>query len=891
MHAIDKSVYTDINSLVDEHKLASILLTDSANALPALKAEVNSINQGLKQLYKDGAPVEEIVLGRSSLVDRLLTTLFDHFFASISQAVALIAVGGYGRGELHPASDIDLMLLLQDEEDEQTQDAIEKLIMLLWDGGLEIGHSVRTLEECAAEAVNDITVATNITESRLLCGDKGLFDNMQEMTGPDRMWDDQSFFQAKLHEQVQRNGKYNDTAYNLEPNIKEGHGGLRDIQMIGWVAKRHFDATSLHDLVDRQFLREEELTTLLEGQRLLWRIRCSLHYLTGRREDRLLFDYQHQLALEFGFEDDKDKQSNRAIEQFMQQYYRTVMELERLNEMLLQLFREAILYKDKPGETVVINESFQIKHGYIEVTHEEVFRNKPSTLLELFLVNEQHPEIQGVRAETIRLIRANRHLINDEFRQSDEARQLFMHIICQSRGVTHELRRMNRYGILAAYIPAFARIVGRMQYDLFHAYTVDQHTLFVLRNLRRLSVPEFCHEFPLASGISHHLKKPELLYLAGLFHDIAKGRDGDHSELGAEDALEFCLNHGLSRKDAELVSWLVRNHLIMSITAQRKDISDPEIIAAFTEKVDTLSKLDYLYLLTMCDIRATNPKQWNSWKDKLLIELYNKSAHVLQRGVEYQANRQDDIDHSRTYAFRNLSKEGFGTIEISAIWDNFTDEYFLRHTPAEIVWHTKEIIKHANKDTPVVKTRTDARTGSMELFVFSKSVTHMFARIVSVLGQLNLSVADAFIMRGMKGCLLETYKIIFSDEMIEHIDDYAREVVPQILDKLAATELSDLTTMAIPRAQKHFKVETKISFAMVEDSGITRMHIETTDRPGLLSVIARAFIKCNISIHTAKISTAGETANDYFDITQANTLKPLSDDMQQQLKQALLEQL
>ena len=891
MHAIDKSVYTDINSLVDEHKLASILLTDSANALPALKAEVNSINQGLKQLYKDGAPVEEIVLGRSSLVDRLLTTLFDHFFASISQAVALIAVGGYGRGELHPASDIDLMLLLQDEEDEQTQDAIEKLIMLLWDGGLEIGHSVRTLEECAAEAVNDITVATNITESRLLCGDKGLFDNMQEMTGPDRMWDDQSFFQAKLHEQVQRNGKYNDTAYNLEPNIKEGHGGLRDIQMIGWVAKRHFDATSLHDLVDRQFLREEELTTLLEGQRLLWRIRCSLHYLTGRREDRLLFDYQHQLALEFGFEDDKDKQSNRAIEQFMQQYYRTVMELERLNEMLLQLFREAILYKDKPGETVVINESFQIKHGYIEVTHEEVFRNKPSTLLELFLVNEQHPEIQGVRAETIRLIRANRHLINDEFRQSDEARQLFMHIICQSRGVTHELRRMNRYGILAAYIPAFARIVGRMQYDLFHAYTVDQHTLFVLRNLRRLSVPEFCHEFPLASGISHHLKKPELLYLAGLFHDIAKGRDGDHSELGAEDALEFCLNHGLSRKDAELVSWLVRNHLIMSITAQRKDISDPEIIAAFTEKVDTLSKLDYLYLLTMCDIRATNPKQWNSWKDKLLIELYNKSAHVLQRGVEYQANRQDDIDHSRTYAFRNLSKEGFGTIEISAIWDNFTDEYFLRHTPAEIVWHTKEIIKHANKDTPVVKTRTDARTGSMELFVFSKSVTHMFARIVSVLGQLNLSVADAFIMRGMKGCLLETYKIIFSDEMIEHIDDYAREVVPQILDKLAATELSDLTTMAIPRAQKHFKVETKISFAMVEDSGITRMHIETTDRPGLLSVIARAFIECNISIHTAKISTAGETANDYFDITQANTLKPLSDDMQQQLKQALLEQL
>jgi len=892
MHAINKTEHGDINSLFDENRLVEALQSDQTSVLSTLKSAVTNINEGLKQLYQHGAPVEEIVCGRAYLVDRVLTTLFEHYFAPIEQAIALIAVGGYGRRELHPASDIDLMLLLQDEEDEQTKEAIEKFIMLLWDARLEIGHSVRTLDECVDEAANDITVATNIMESRLLSGDMELFDNMQALTKPDRMWDNQSFFQAKLKEQIQRNGKFNDTAYNLEPNIKEGHGGLRDIQMIGWVAKRHFGASSLSDLVDYNFLREEELKTLLEGQHLLWRIRCSLHYLTGRREDRLLFDYQHQLALEFGFSDDEEKQrSNIAIEQFMQQYYRTVMELERLNEMLLQLFREDILYKDKPGETVVINESFQIRHGYIEVTHADVFNNKPTTLLELFLVNEQHPEIQGVRAETIRLIRENRHLINDEFRRSSEARRLFIHIIRQSRGVTHEFRRMNRYGILAAYIPAFGQIVGRMQYDLFHAYTVDQHTLFVLRNLRRLSVPEFCHEFPLASGITHHLKKPELLYLAGLFHDIAKGRDGDHSELGAVDALEFCLDHELSQEDAELVSWLVRNHLTMSITAQRKDISDPEIIAEFTETVNTLEKLDYLYLLTMCDIRATNPKQWNSWKDKLLIELYHKTAQVLQQGVGNQANRQDDIDHNRTYAFRNLSKEGFGTLEISAIWNNFTDEYFLRHTPAEIVWHTRLIIQHANKDTPVVKVRTDSRTGSMELFVFSQSISYLFSRIVSVLGQLNLNVADAFIMRGMSGCLLETYKIIFSDEMIEHIDDYAREVVPQILDKLADTKLSDLATMTEPRTQKHFKVETKISFAKVAESGITRMHIETADRPGLLSVIARAFIQCNISIHSAKISTAGETAIDNFDIAQTKAYTPLSDDMQQQLKQALLEQL
>ena len=892
MHAINESASGDIQCLFDERKLREALRAGPADVLPTLKSAVDGINQGLRTLYRGGTPVEEIVLGRAALVDRVLTTLFEHFFAPVQQRIALIAVGGYGRGELHPASDIDLMLLLQDEEDSLTQDVIEKFIMLLWDARLEIGHSVRTLAECLDEAANDISVATNLLEARLLAGDGDLFEQMEIQTGPDRMWDAQSFFQAKLKEQVLRNGKYNDTAYNLEPNIKEGHGGLRDIQMIGWVAKRHFGASSLYDLVDHNFLREEELKTLLDGQHLLWRIRCSLHYLTGRREDRLLFDYQHQLAIEFGFEDDTDSpKSNRAIEQFMQQYYRTVMELERLNEMLLQLFREAILYRDKPGEIEVINESFQIKHGYIEVRHPDVFKNKPSTLLELFLVNEQHPEIQGVRAETIRLIRENRHLIDEKFRRSDEARRLFIHIIRQSRGVTHELRRMNRYGILAAYIPAFARIVGRMQYDLFHAYTVDQHTLFVLRNMRRLTVPEHCHEFPLASGISHHLKKPDLLYLAGLFHDIAKGRDGDHSELGAVEALKFCLDHGLNREDAEFVGWLVRHHLVMSITAQRKDISDPEVIAEFTSTVNTLEKLDYLYLLTMCDIRATNPKHWSSWKHKLLIELYNKAAQALQQGFGYQANRQDDIDHNRTYAFRSLSKEGFGTLEIGELWNNFTDEYFLRHKPDEIVWHTRLIIQHANKDTPVVKVRTDKRSGSMELLVFSKSLSHLFARIVSVLGQLNLSVADAFIMRGHSGCLLETYKITFSDDMIEHIDHYANEVVPQILDKLADKELRELSAMQTPRAQKHFKVETDIGFTTVEDSGITRMYIETADRPGLLYIIARAFIENSISIHSAKISTAGETAIDSFDITQANTYLPLSDDMQQQLKRALLEQL
>ena len=892
MHATSKPSNTDINSLLDIKAVRAALDEDAAQLIPVLKQAVTDINDGLKQFYSDGVDVEDIVYGRAALVDQLLICVFDHYFSGIKQPLALIAVGGYGRGELHPASDIDLMLLLQDKEEPQTGEAIEKFITALWDARLEIGQSVRTLDECVNEASNDISVATNIMEARLLCGNEELFSQMQEQTGPDKIWDDQSFFQAKVEEQIQRNGKFNDTAYNLEPNIKEGHGGLRDIQMIGWVAKRHFGASSLQDLVAHNFLRQYELDTLLEGQHLLWRIRCSLHYLSGRREDRLLFDYQHQLAIEFGFNDDEiQPRSNIAIEQFMQQYYRTVMELERLNEMLLQLFREAIIYRDRPSEPVVINESFQVRHGYIEVTHKDVFKSKPTALLELFLINEQHPEIQGVRAETIRLIRENRHLIDDDFRQSDEAKRIFIHIIRQGRGITHEFRRMNRYGILAAYIPAFAQIVGRMQYDLFHAYTVDQHTLFVLRNMRRLSVPEYCHEFPLASGISYHIKKPELLYLAGLFHDIAKGRQGDHSELGAEDAYIFCQEHGLTLQDSKLVSWLVRSHLLMSFTAQRKDISDPAVIAEFTEKVQTIEQLDHLYLLTMCDIRATNPKQWNSWKDNLLLELYNKTAQVLQQGIDSQANRQDDIDHNRTYALRTLSKEGYAALEVRELWNSYTEDYFFRHTPNEIAWHTKLIMGHEDMSCPLVETRVDDRTGSIDLFVIGNDIEHLFVRVVSTLGQLKLNVASAFIMRCKQNCLMETYKIIFSQDMKGQLKDYAKELIPQITTKLQQPLPDDASIASLPRVQKHFQIDTIIDFTEVEGGMMTRMHVESADRPGLLDIIARTLIMLDIRLHNAKVSTAGEKAVDYFDLTDKSTREPLTSELKESLKQALLEKL
>ena len=544
--------FETINKQLNQSASAAAQPLITPDIIKLLKDAVLAIDEGLKQLYQNGCDVNTIVYGRADLIDRLISAIYGYLFKDLDQEIALIAVGGYGRGELHPKSDIDLMILLRDEENQQTKDLLEKFLMLLWDIRLEIGHSVRTIDECVEESTKDITVATNIMESRLLTGSSSLHTEMKEKTSADHIWDSKSFFQAKLEEQIQRNGKFNDTAYNLEPNIKESRGGLRDIQMIGWVAKRHFNADSLHDLVKENFLLEDELNTLLEGQHLLWRIRCSLHYLSGRREDRLLFDYQRDLANEFGFKDKEENSKNEAIEQFMQHYYRTVIELERLNEMLLQHFREKIIYADVDTEAEKINNSFQVRNGYIETTEESIFKDNPCAILEIFIILQDYPEIQGVRAETIRQIRKYRYLIDDKFRQSPRAHHLFIKMMTGSRGVTHELRRMNRYGILAAYIPAFDSIVGRMQYDLFHAYTVDQHTLFVIRNMRRLSLPDYCHEFPLASGVFQHISNPGLLYLSGLFHDIAKGRQGDHSELGAVDAKDFCELHGLSEDDSEL---------------------------------------------------------------------------------------------------------------------------------------------------------------------------------------------------------------------------------------------------------------------------------------------------------------------------------------------------
>ncbi len=903
---LEPLIIDELNNLLDTQALKKQLSSSaddtSSNTLSILKQVIVNIDDGLKTIYQNKNAnkdtVNTVVYGRSYLIDQLIHIIYDNHFSGLKQKMALVAVGGYGRGELHPKSDIDLMLLLKEQETEETKTCIERFFMLLWDIGLEIGHSVRTIKECIEESTNDITVATNIMESRLLSGDETLLTEMKLQTNADHIWDSKSFFQAKLEEQIQRNGKYNDTAYNLEPNIKESHGGLRDIQMIGWVAKRHFNAESLHDLVKENFLLEDELKTLLEGQNLLWRIRCSLHYLAGRREDRLLFDYQRDLAYEFGFRDSENNTNNEAIENFMQQYYRTVIELERLNEMLLQHFREAIIYADVPQRTERINNSFQVSNGYLETTNDHVFSDDPCAILEMFAILQDYREIQGVRAATIREIRQHKHLINDDVRQSSQAQKIFLRIMNHPRGVTHELRRMNRYGILAAYIPAFDSIVGRMQYDLFHAYTVDQHTLFVIRNMRRLSVPDFCHEFPLASGVFQHLPNPGLLYFSGLFHDIAKGRKGDHSTLGAVDAKEFCALHGLAEKDSDLVSWLVNSHLIMSTTAQRKDLSDPDVIGEFADHVATVERLDYLYLLTISDIRGTNPKQWNDWKDKLLSELYNKAASVLNKSVDQRSDKESNIQAIQTDALRQLEQMGIDSHQAKNFWQTLNTEYFQSHTASEIVWHTaliNEARVNQNKqkqtrEEPLIQTRIDDSSNSIELLVYMKDRGQIFYDIVTLLSYSEVDIVTAQIAHTSNDYALETFRLLPINLDNSEITYAADEITARLKEKLFNNTETTHSTSSISSKHKYFSAPTIITFKNIDNDTASQIKIETMDRTGILAIIAKAFADSSVKILNARVAAAGEKAIDYFTIsTPKNTA--LSKTQKNNLKQTLQEQL
>ena len=859
------------------------------NKTPSLadcRVFLKTSTERLMTRFDEGADIEDLIFARSWLIDQVLIRCWQAKLATLDGA--LVAVGGYGRAELLPGSDIDIMVLLAQTEESETAEALEAFLMLLWDIGLEVGHSVRTLEDCQDQARADITVATNLMESRLLYGREDLFDDMRRLTGSDHVWPDRDFFTAKLDEQRARYKKFDDAVYNLEPNVKEGPGGLRDAQMIGWVFKRHFGTEDLGELVEREDITPGEYVTLMQGQRFLWRVRFGLHEITGRREDRLLFDHQRTLAEHFGYTDHDHK---LAVEWFMRDYYLNIQALSRLNEMLLQLLQEIILYEGEQDKTTPLNRRFRVNKGFLEVTGNGIFKRYPFALLELFLLMQQHSEIKGVRASTIRLVRDHLHLIDDKFRQDIRARSLFMEIFRQSRGLTHELRRMNRYGVLAAYYPVFENIVGQMQHDLFHAYTVDEHTLFVVRNLRRFSVPKLAHEFPLCSRISGEIPKPELLYLAGFFHDIAKGRGGDHAELGADDAYAFLQQHGLSEYDCNLVSWLVRSHLLMSQVAQRRDITDPDVIHEFASQIGDTTRLDYLYLLTVADIRGTNPTLWNSWKDALLRDLYNATRRALQRGLENPLHRNELIRDIKNRAAEKLAEFDVDPQQLNALWQDLPDDYFLRHSVDEVVWHGKVILEAGNIEGVRVDLCPQSERGGSALFLYTPVIDRLFNRTTALIDQMGLTITDARIITTERGYAINTYLLLNSaGEPVP--EGYDSEELVTLMKKELLSQGSGTTATArrAPRRIRHFHVATNVNFHTDDARQRTIVELFTTDYPGLLSRVGQIFYKQGVLLHNAKIATFGAKAEDVFYVTGKND-KPLDEAAMQALRDALIETL
>jgi len=860
------------------------LVTPVSDCRVALAAATASLNSR----FEHGESVTGLVHLRSALIDSLLIRLWRHYASDLQDAATLVAVGGYGRGELHPYSDIDIMVLTIDEVPQDIEQILSAFFTALWDIGLEIGHSVRTVGQCAQAAADDLTIATTLLEARRIDGPATLFEQLKKAISTTAIWPSDRFFEQKRAEQRARHHRYDDTAYRLEPNVKGSPGGLRDIQMIGWVAKRHFGVTSLDELVEHRFLTPGQLKILNEGQEFLWRVRFGLHVLTGRREDRLLFDHQARLAQMLGYE---DATYTLAVEQLMQRYYRTVMDLSRLNEMLLQLFEEAILM-NPDAEPEPINARFQVKNGFLQTTSDEVFAQTPAALLELFLLLQQHADIRGVSAYTIGLIKRNLHLIDEEFRQNPRHHQLFLGILRAPAGVTHELRRMNLYGVLGLYIPAFGRIVGRMQYDLFHAYTVDEHTLFVVSNLRRFALSRFDHEYPHCSPLMQSFEKPEIVYLAGLFHDIAKGRGGDHSELGAVDAESFCLEHGLGKYDARTVAWLVRNHLVLSMTAQKKDISDPEIINEFAASVGDHAHLDYLYVLTVADVRGTNPGLWNSWKATLFRDLYELTARALRFGLENPIDREQLITETQAAARKMLQNSGTPEGVVDRVWMLFTEEYFLRHRSREIAWHT-ELLADADTDSEngLLDVRAQVDGDGVEAVLYAPRSKRTFAHATALLDELGMTIVDARIVPIANKFSLDTYIFMELDHRTE-IDAARLEKIRRTLEAVLTTDDTHAAevTRRPSRQVRMFTAKTVINFDKDAANQRTVMELDALDRPGLLSIVGQTFVEFDINIETAKILTIGERAEDVFFIVDEFN-KPLSEDKCARLQARLVERL
>ncbi|WP_240693140.1 [protein-PII] uridylyltransferase [Thiomicrorhabdus indica] len=836
--------------------------------------------------FENGSHVAELIKERANFVDQILKKLWQTFIEDPN--TSLIAVGGYGRGELHPYSDVDLLIIADDPM--QHQEAFSTFITFLWDIGFEVGHSIRSLEDCFQEGLDDVTTATNLLEARWITGSYEPFEQLQQLWSKPDFWPTKTFFKAKKNEQEQRHKRFNETVYQLEPNLKESPGGLRDLHTIYWIAKRYFRVQSIHELVQKKFLTPEEFVQIEAANKYLNRVRFALHHMKKRREDRLLFDNQRLIAETFGYHDNPEKM---AVEQFMSGYYRNVQTVVKLNEILMQHFHERLFESDKKS-IQNINPRFCLINGYLDIRHPNVFAQNPTALLEVFIVLQALKEAKGLRSNAIRSLRNHLHLINDSFRNDPINKALFLEIFRQPAGINAAVKRMHSYGILGAYLPVFQKISGLMQFNIFHAYTVDDHTILVIRNLRRFFVDHFAYEFPTAHQIAQTICKPEILFIAALFHDIAKGRNGAHEILGAEDTRQFCEQHNLPQKDANLIEWLVRHHLDFSHVAQRKDLSDPKIIKEFAELVDTQARLDHLYLLTVADVCATSDDVWNDWKNSLFLELYNETSNMLQLNEDAPKSKAKKALKTQEVAKATLSKMELKPSQYKTFWESLTEsEFFSRQTHADVARLTKILYQHQMGSDNWVQVSPKSSRGASELVIYMNDRDFLFANIAHSLDRQKFDIMEARIFSTTDDKTLvlmyfldrDTHEIINQDSC----DTIESRILEDLIKPLPESPANAYPSY-LSRRIRCFETPTQISFHKINKHK-TELYISTQDRPGLLARIGLALKQCNIRLHDAKIHTVGEKAEDVFIISDTQDLAIEDKEVQRMLENAIIDLL
>jgi [protein-PII] uridylyltransferase len=819
------------------------------------RAQLRERRDALRAEFFDRSDPPRLLRGLARLTDQIITGIWAE--ADVPAAATLIAVGGYGRGQLFPHSDVDVLILLPHAADAACADAVERLLASLWDIGLEISHAVRTAAECETEMAADATVRTSLLEHRHLTGSRRLYAHFERTI--ENTLDVRAFYDAKTLEQQQRHLKYHDAAYNLEPNVKESPGGLRDLQTVIWIARAARLGRTWRELARNGLMTVAEARAVARQERTIAGLRIRLHYLAGRREDRLVFDLQAALARELAFVDTTAK---RASEQLMQRYYRAAKLVRQANTLLLQNLH-ARLY---PAATapITIDAEFQRVDELLDLRDEHLFEHRPGAMFDAFLMVQRHPELRGMTAVTLRALWRNRFRIDAQFRRDPANRARFLQLFREPRGLTHELRRMNLYGILGQYLPTFGAIVGQMQHDLFHVYTVDEHILMVIRNLRRFTEAQHAHEYPLCSRLIADFERKEVLYLAGLFHDIAKGRGGDHSILGARDARRFCTQHGLSAQDAELVAWLVTEHLTMSQTAQKQDITDPAVVDAFAARVGDERRLIALYLLTVADIRGTSPKVWNAWKAKLLEDLFHGARAALTAGTS-ERTIHDSIAERQRDAHRLLRLYAVPDNAELRLWRELDTLYFQRHTADEIAWHARHLYWRIDGAAPVVKVRLARDGAGLQALVYLPDQKALFARLCGFFGRAGLSILEAKIHTTRHGYALDTFALHDPSNPNASYRETIQFIEYELTRALSAPgPLDPPAEGRIPRQLRHFPLTPEIQLFPDDKGTHFILEVVAGDRPGLLARIAYALAQANINVVSARINTLGERAEDVF---------------------------